>query len=135
MLCPSRLCLDLTLEKLTLMVSKILSLFRLTFDTFVLLVDESFESLERRATQAILSGPCDNIPQPTAVTFIDYEDPFSFFEEESDSPHMSRISQNAWVRCGDAIYVLDCLGKGHLRVEHVKGTEGEFHSLLRAAIG
>ena len=123
-MCPSRLCLDLTLEKLTSMVSKILSLSRLTSETFLLLVDESFESLEERATQAILSGPCDNIPRPTAVTFIDYDDPFSFFEEESDSPHMSRISQNAWVRCGDAIYVLECLGNGHLRVEYVEGTEG-----------
>jgi ATP-dependent helicase IRC3 len=102
---------------------------------FVLLVDESFESLERRAIQANISDSCDDIPQPTSVTFIDYDDPFSLFQEDSDSPHIPTISPNAWVRCGDNIYVLECLGKGHLRVEPVEGTECGSRSLLRATIG
>jgi len=29
-----------------------------------------------------------------------------------------------WVGCGGEIYVLECLGKGHIRIEPVEADEG-----------
>ncbi|KAF8640629.1 hypothetical protein AX17_000289 [Amanita inopinata Kibby_2008] len=85
--------------------------------------DESLESLERRAAEAVISDSQDDIPQPSTITYVDYEDPFSLVQEASGAPHVSAISQNAWVGCGNDIYVLECLGKGYVRVEPVKGDE------------
>lgn len=101
----------------------------------MLLVDESLESLERRATEAIVSDTRDDIPQPTSVTFVDYEDPFSLVEGSSGAPHISTISKNAWVGCGNDIYVLECLGKGYVRVEPVEGSERESYNFLSVVVG
>jgi ATP-dependent helicase IRC3 len=27
------------------------------------------------------------------------------------------LSRNSWVGCGQDVYVLECLGKGHVRIE------------------
>ncbi len=107
----------------------------LSYWHLIIWVDESLESLERRATEAIFSDTRDDIPQPTSVTFVEYEDPFSLVEESSGAPHISTISKNAWVGCGNDIYVLECLGKGYVRVEPVEGSERESSSLLRVVFG
>ncbi|KAK2461954.1 hypothetical protein APHAL10511_006417 [Amanita phalloides] len=85
--------------------------------------DESLDSLETRATESIALDSRDDIPEPTSVTYVDYEDPFALVEESYGTRHISAISKNAWVGCGDDIYVLECLGKGYVRVELVQGAE------------
>lgn len=95
-----------------------------------LYVDESTESLEERRDQhedpIMASRPDtkDEIPEPTSVTYTDYEDPFSFVDQSSGAPQIRKLSNYAWVGCGDDIYVLECLGKGYIRVEPVKSKEG-----------
>jgi ATP-dependent helicase IRC3 len=65
-----------------------------------------------------------SIPDPRSVTYIDYDDPFSLVNQSlGTSPHITQLSRNAWVGCGDDIYVLECLGKGHIRIEPVPDGE------------
>jgi ATP-dependent helicase IRC3 len=65
-----------------------------------------------------------SIPDPCSVTYIDYDDPFSLVNQTlGTSPHIAKLSRNAWVGCGDDIYVLECLGKGHIQIELVPGGE------------
>ncbi|KAK7468850.1 putative ATP-dependent helicase IRC3 [Stygiomarasmius scandens] len=87
--------------------------------------DESMESLEQRASEIIGSSDSMNdIPEPTSVTYTDYDDPFSFVQGSSGTPaHVAQLSTNAWVGCGNEIYVLECLGKGFVRIEHSEGDE------------
>ncbi|KAE9408139.1 P-loop containing nucleoside triphosphate hydrolase protein [Gymnopus androsaceus JB14] len=87
--------------------------------------DETPESLEEKSAAQIAShSDVDDIPDPTSVTYTDYEDPFAFVSKFSGlSPHISKLSTYAWVGCGDDVYVLDCLGKGFIRVERVDATD------------
>jgi ATP-dependent helicase IRC3 len=63
-----------------------------------------------------------SIPDPKSVTYIDYDNPFDLVNQNvGTSPHIAQLSQNAWVDCGGDIYVLDCVGKGHIRIERVPG--------------
>jgi len=65
-----------------------------------------------------------SIPDPRSVTYIDYDNPFSLVNQSlGTSPHIAKLSWNSWVGCGDDIYVLECLGKGHIRIEPVPGGE------------
>lgn len=98
-------------------------------------VDESVETLEARAQIAILqdagdekatSDSRDDIPDPKYITYVDYENPFALVDSCSGAPHVSKLSVNAWVGCGDDIYILECLGKGYIRVERVAADEGNF---------
>lgn len=98
------------------------------------LLDCSIEALEQRAAELdakpsdIELPPAevaDNIPAPKSVTFIDYDDPFSFVERSFGAPHISKLSRLSWVGCGGDIYVLECMGKGHIRVEPLENPEGE----------
>jgi ATP-dependent helicase IRC3 len=66
----------------------------------------------------------DDVPTPKSVTYVDYENPFSFVSQSSGAPHVATLSRNAWVGCGGDIYVLECLGKGHIRIEPVQEDEG-----------
>ena len=66
----------------------------------------------------------DDIPEPTSVTYIDHEDPFSLVSESSGAPHIAALSKHAWVGCGGDVYVLECLGKGYMRIEPVKAQQG-----------
>ena len=66
------------------------------------------------------TDPTDDVPNPTSGTFIDYDDPFSFAEQSSGAPHVAGYSPYAWVGCGGNIYVLECLGKGYIRIEPVQ---------------
>lgn len=89
--------------------------------------DETVESLEQRAAEAIGEVSVDSgdpIPQPKSVTYLDYENPFSLVNASSGEPQIAKLSSNAWVGCGDNIYVLECLGKGHIRIEPVAANEG-----------
>lgn len=68
----------------------------------------------------------DAIPQPTSVTYTDYDDPFSFVYKSSGAPHINQMSRNAWVGCGSDVYVLECLGKGFIRIDPIAATKGSF---------
>ena len=91
------------------------------------LTDETTEMLEERAADAIANDETancrpdsyDRIPNPRSVTYTDYENPFSLVDQSSGAPHIAKLSSNAWVGCGNDIYVLECLGKGHIRIEPV----------------
>ncbi|KAK7059006.1 putative ATP-dependent helicase IRC3 [Paramarasmius palmivorus] len=89
--------------------------------------DEPFKSLEARAAAKIAADSQDDVPTPTSVTYTDYEDPFSFVEDSSGAPHIAKISPHAWVGCGDDVYILECLGKGYIRVEPVIDNEEGDH--------
>ncbi|TDL28609.1 P-loop containing nucleoside triphosphate hydrolase protein [Rickenella mellea] len=62
-----------------------------------------------------------NIPTPDTVSFIDYDNPFALVQGSRGAPHITKLSRNAWVGCGGNVYVLECLGKGHIRI-HPKAT-------------
>ncbi|KAF9457448.1 P-loop containing nucleoside triphosphate hydrolase protein [Collybia nuda] len=82
--------------------------------------DETPERLEKLAFQTIGSREVTTVPVPKSVIYTDYENPFSMISESSGAPHISKLSQFAWVGCGGDIYVLECLGKGYLRIEPMK---------------
>jgi ATP-dependent helicase IRC3 len=105
------------------------------FNVLTLGLDESVQELEARAEAAEreeLSIPHvhptgddrPSVPDPKSVTYIDYDNPFTLLKESIEaSPHMRQLSKNAWVDCGEGIYVLECLGKGHIRIEPVSDGE------------
>ena len=69
-----------------------------------------------------------SIPEPRSVTYIDYDNPFSLVNQSlGTTPHIAQLSKNAWVGCGDDIYVLECMGKGHIRIEPVPDSEHDSH--------
>ena len=110
-------------------------------NTLILGLDASIQDLEARAeaTSGDLSANYhaeDNrpdVPDPKSVTYIDYDNPFVLVNQSTgtSSPHILRLSRNAWVDCGEGIHVLECLGKGHVRIEPVTGSE---HSPNQKAI-
>jgi ATP-dependent helicase IRC3 len=71
-----------------------------------------------------------SVPDPKSVTYVDYDSPFALVNQSvGTSPHIVRVSKNAWVDCGEGIHVLECLGKGHVRIEPVSGHDGDhFHA-------
>lgn len=88
--------------------------------------------MEERANAAedlggLVSGPAsiDHIPDPTSVTYVDYENPFALVGDASGAPHITKLSKNAWVGCGGDVYVLECLGSGFIRVEPIKPDESK----------
>jgi ATP-dependent helicase IRC3 len=83
--------------------------------------DETTESLERLAAESIALDSTDDIPEPRSVTYKDYDDPFSLLSQGSGAPQIAKMSRHAWVGCGGDIYVLECLGKGYIRIERVEG--------------
>ncbi|KAJ3908588.1 P-loop containing nucleoside triphosphate hydrolase protein [Lentinula edodes] len=86
--------------------------------------DETLESLEEKSSAQIALQDADNVPDPESVTYTDYEDPFAFISKFSGlSPHINQLSSYAWVGCGSDIYVLECLGKGFIRIEKVEATD------------
>lgn len=107
----------------------------LGFNTLTLDLDAGVQELEARAEAANLEGlsvpqvhPIGDdrlsVPDPKSVTYVDYDDPFALFKRSIEaSSHIVRLSKNAWVDCGEDIYVLECLRKGHIRIEPVSGGE------------
>ncbi|KAJ7786259.1 P-loop containing nucleoside triphosphate hydrolase protein, partial [Mycena metata] len=110
------------------------TLFGLDPDT-VSIDDETTESLEKRAAEAMALDSRDIIPEPRSVTYKDYDDPFSLLSQGSGAPQIAKISKHAWVGCGGDVYVLECLGKGHVRIEPVEdGDEKHFRAYYNPAI-
>jgi len=91
--------------------------------------DASLMSLEERVKPNAVMEDDDfnitNIPDPKYVTYIDYDDPFSLVDQSSGAPHIYKLSSYSWVGCGDDIYVLECMGKGFIRIEFVKATKSQ----------
>lgn len=90
----------------------------------------SMEELERQAQeakedQATISKL--DVPEPSSVTYIDYDNPWSLINDASGDPHISRLSQNAWVACGGDNYVLECLGRGYIKISPAVRTNGDSH--------
>ncbi|KAJ7932447.1 P-loop containing nucleoside triphosphate hydrolase protein [Mycena leptocephala] len=77
------------------------------------LFDETTESLERLAAESIALDSTDDIPEPRSPG--------------SGAPQIAKMSRHAWVGCGGDIYVLECLGKGYIRIERVEDDEGGSH--------
>jgi ATP-dependent helicase IRC3 len=102
-------------------------------NTLILGLDASIQELEAHADalkeELTISFPTgDNrlsVPDPKSVTYIDYDNPFVLVNQSTGtpSPHILQLSRNAWVDCGGGIHVLECLGKGHIRIEPVTGGE------------
>ena len=95
------------------------------------IVDVPVEDLEKRVTDVYEMSvfkqkpdTTDDIPSPKSVTYIDYDDPFSFYEDSSGAPDVHRLSRHAWVGCGQDTYVLECMGKGFIRIEPVTDETG-----------
>lgn len=86
--------------------------------------DDTPESLERRTGEIIAMSDASNVPQPTSVTYTEYDDPFSLVGDSSGVPHIAMLSKYSWVACGNDIYVLDLMGHGHIRVEPIESIEG-----------
>ena len=96
-------------------------------EIFMAETDASISDLTAKAG-SVSSTPVksDCIPDPTSITYLDYDDPFAMVDSFSGAPYISRLSPNAWVGCGSNIYVLECLGKGYIRIEPNLEGEGEF---------
>lgn len=105
------------------------------FNTLTFSSDASVQDLEARAeaangeeTSVSHAYPTEDnrvsVPDPKSITYVDYDDPFALFNRSIEaSSHILRLSKNAWVDCGEGIYVLECLGRGHLRIESVSDGE------------
>ncbi|RPD82473.1 P-loop containing nucleoside triphosphate hydrolase protein [Lentinus tigrinus ALCF2SS1-7] len=95
--------------------------------------DETIESLEERRAAVEEGdgidtpkyGPSGPVPQPKSVTYIDHDDPFVLADQASGDPNIRTMTRNGWVCCGDDVYVLECLGKGYIRVAPAEGDHGD----------
>jgi ATP-dependent helicase IRC3 len=58
------------------------------------------------------------------LTFLDHADPFVSSARTSNAPTIWSMSSLAWVRCGEYIYVLECLDGSFLRIDPVKDDTG-----------
>ncbi|KAI5121287.1 hypothetical protein M0805_002330 [Coniferiporia weirii] len=88
---------------------------------------ETTETLEKRAVTAFNSTGNDSadVPDPTSVTFVDYDNPFDLVQDASGAPHITKLSRHAWVGCGGEAYILECMGKGFIRIEPAPTEDGE----------
>ncbi|KAL4070898.1 P-loop containing nucleoside triphosphate hydrolase protein [Scleroderma citrinum] len=97
---------------------------------------ESRSHSSRNIDDAVIdSDSSDNIPDPTSVTYVDYEDPLAFIDGFSGAPHASKLSPNAWVGCGNDNYILECLGRGYIRIEpaHEQGDIAHYQATFTEA--
>ncbi len=85
------------------------------------------EELERQSREAKEDHSKLDVPKPSSVTYVDYDDPWSLINDASGHPHISKLSQNAWVACGGDNYVLECLGKGYIKISPSVQTNGDSH--------
>lgn len=83
---------------------------------------------ERADAESELPAPSiqGNVPMPKSVTYIDHDDPFVLADQGSGDPSLWKLTQNAWVSCGGSVYVLECMGKGYIRITPIEsnGDEG-----------
>ncbi|KIY64218.1 P-loop containing nucleoside triphosphate hydrolase protein [Cylindrobasidium torrendii FP15055 ss-10] len=96
-------------------------------DPSTIIQDETLQSLEERALLGPPEPPEFEIPNPKTVTYKDYEDPLSFIKAASkeSSGHINQLSRNGWVTVGERKYILECLGKGHIKIEWQEGDRDE----------
>jgi hypothetical protein len=80
----------------------------------------SLGGLERRPS----SGALPDVPEPHSISYTDFNDTLSFIGQTQER-HITRLSQLSWVGCGDDVYVLECLGKGFIRVSPLDGPKGD----------
>lgn len=83
---------------------------------------ETPEELEKRAETLLdiaktVKSDSEDVPDPTSVTYVDYDNPFDLVQDASGAPHITKLSRFGWVGCGDDVYVLECMGKGHIKIE------------------
>ncbi|KZO95206.1 P-loop containing nucleoside triphosphate hydrolase protein [Calocera viscosa TUFC12733] len=86
-------------------------------------------ALEKEVTEEGFGGP-----EPSFVTYIDYDDPFELSEDASGSPSVIQLSRLAWVRCGQN-YILECVGKGFITLKLTSdknSTSEEFEGFFTA---
>jgi ATP-dependent helicase IRC3 len=83
-----------------------------------------FAVLQDAGDEQVLVDSRDDIPDPKYITYVDYQNPFALVDGCSGAPHITKLSTNAWVGCGEDIYILECLGKGYIRIECVSADEG-----------
>ncbi|KIO24974.1 hypothetical protein M407DRAFT_25721 [Tulasnella calospora MUT 4182] len=98
-------------------------------------VDASEEDSEPRESlkpelevdpETVFSSPrriTSPIPDPEFVTYTDHDDPFSLVADGAGSPHLKSLSPNAWVQCGPTTWVLECLGRGFIKIERLSEDE------------
>ncbi|EJD04075.1 P-loop containing nucleoside triphosphate hydrolase protein [Fomitiporia mediterranea MF3/22] len=86
------------------------------------------EELEKRAAALIGEADkfdSDDVPDPGSITYIDYDNPFDLVQDASGAPHITKISRFAWVGCGGDVYVLECMGKGYIKIQPDVDEDGE----------
>lgn len=91
------------------------------------LYPENVETLEAKS-QAKNMPMAGSDPQHAgleSVTYTDFNDPFLLMDNMFSAPNMFRISHNAWVGCGDNIYVLPCLQYGDVRIQLIQDKDGK----------
>ncbi|KAG8876820.1 hypothetical protein FRB97_003911, partial [Tulasnella sp. 331] len=76
-----------------------------------------------------------SVPAPKSVTYIDYDNPFSLAADASGSPTLFLLSPFAWVQCGSDVWILDCLGRGFIKVLKVVGDGRTVEGGMVVALG
>lgn len=87
-----------------------------------MLIDETRESLEKRAEEArggekSQSNDAVRTLDLKSITYTDHDDPFDVLNGADKEGHIYGLSPLAWVACGNDIYVLELLKKGYIRIE------------------
>jgi len=96
----------------------------LTLPLLTFLYLENVETLEAKSlAKNALSSDLQQAGLKS-VTYTDFDDPFSLMDNMFSAPNIFRISHNAWVGCGDNIYVLACLQYGDIRIQPTQDDNG-----------
>lgn len=85
---------------------------------------ENVETLEAKSLAKNALGSDSQHAGLKSVTYTDFNDPFSLMDNMFSAPNIFRISHNAWVGCGDNIYVLACLQYGDIRIQPTQDEDG-----------
>ncbi|KAG8852738.1 hypothetical protein FRB91_006049 [Serendipita sp. 411] len=89
------------------------------------------ELMERKEDLALGTDSRGQSPPPLevqqaqirSVTYTDHDDPFSWHSRQRKEQHIKALSSFAWVPLHRA-YILETLGKGSLRIEPLKASDG-----------
>ena len=96
-----------------------------------LCLDETTDSLEKKVSDRVSGSGFGRVPEPKSVTYTDYENPFDLVDQAAGAPNINTLSTFAWVGCGADTYILECLGKGYIRVEFMQATESKSVCLIQ----
>lgn len=80
--------------------------------------DVTLEEMEGRAKAAAIRSrsPDVNMPDPQSVSYKDYDNSFALFNDTSGCLRIQQMSSFAWVDVGGDTYVLECLGRGFIKI-------------------